>query len=101
MKIRNADTQSTDQLYSNKTILLIFSIVGMVKETSKIQCLDYPKYLIENNQLVLIIYMHDADYLRINNLTIGYTGDLFSQFKFISNLNCMQPQITCILLLKL
>jgi len=40
-----------------------------------------------NNQLISDIYMHDADYLRINNLTIGYNfKDLFSQFKFISNL---------------
>ena len=39
-----------------------------------------------NNQLISDIYMHDADYLRINNLTIGYNfKDLFSQFKFISN----------------
>jgi TonB-linked SusC/RagA family outer membrane protein len=39
-----------------------------------------------NNQLISDIYMHDADYLRINNLTIGYNfKDLFSNFKFISN----------------
>lgn len=40
-----------------------------------------------NNQLISDIYMHDADYLRINNLTIGYNfKELFSNFKFMSNL---------------
>jgi hypothetical protein len=31
--------------------------------------------------------MHDADYLRINNLTIGYNfNEILANFKFISNL---------------
>ena len=40
-----------------------------------------------NTQLVSDIYMHDADFLRINNLTLGYNfKELLSQVKFVSNL---------------
>jgi TonB-linked SusC/RagA family outer membrane protein len=41
----------------------------------------------QNNQLISDIYMHNADFLRINNLTIGYNfNKLLSDFKFMSNL---------------
>ena len=40
-----------------------------------------------NTNLISDIFMHDADYLRINNLTIGYEfGDRFIDFAAISNL---------------
>lgn len=40
-----------------------------------------------NSQYISDIYMHDADYLRINNLTIGYNfNEVLSKFKFMSNL---------------
>ncbi|WP_291098055.1 MULTISPECIES: SusC/RagA family TonB-linked outer membrane protein [unclassified Flavobacterium] len=40
-----------------------------------------------NNQYISDIYMHNADYLRINNLTLGYNfNELLSNFKFMSNL---------------
>ena len=40
-----------------------------------------------NTQYVSDIYMHDADYLRINNLTLGYNfNEVLSAFKFVSNL---------------
>lgn len=40
-----------------------------------------------NTQNVSDIFMHDADYLRINNLTLGYNfKELLSQVKFMSNL---------------
>jgi TonB-linked SusC/RagA family outer membrane protein len=40
-----------------------------------------------NSQNVSDIYMHDADYLRINNLTLGYNfKEAFSKVKFMSNL---------------
>jgi TonB-dependent starch-binding outer membrane protein SusC len=40
-----------------------------------------------NQQYVSDIYMHDADYLRINNLTIGYDfSKMLSGFEAISNL---------------
>ena len=40
-----------------------------------------------NTQYVSDIFMHDADYLRINNLTIGYNfNKILSQLKFMSNL---------------
>lgn len=40
-----------------------------------------------NNQYVSDIYMHDADYLRINNLTVGYDfGELLSHIEAMSNL---------------
>ena len=40
-----------------------------------------------NTQYVSDIYMHDADYLRINNLTLGYNfNKMLSAFKFVSNL---------------
>ena len=40
-----------------------------------------------NTQYESDIYMHDADYLRINNLTIGYNfNEVLADFKFISNL---------------
>ena len=40
-----------------------------------------------NTQYISDIYMHDADYLRINNLTIGYNfSKALSNLKFISNL---------------
>jgi TonB-linked SusC/RagA family outer membrane protein len=40
-----------------------------------------------NTQMISDIFMHDADYLRINNLTVGYNfNELLSKFKLISNL---------------
>ena len=40
-----------------------------------------------NTQYVSDIYMHDADYLRINNLTLGYNfNEVLFAFKFVSNL---------------
>ena len=40
-----------------------------------------------NTQNISDIYMHDADYLRINNLTLGYNfNKILSNVKFISNL---------------
>lgn len=40
-----------------------------------------------NSNEISDIYMHNADYLRINNLTIGYNfNDILADFKFISNL---------------
>jgi len=40
-----------------------------------------------NQQYISDIYMHNADYLRINNLTIGYNfGKLLSDFEAISSL---------------
>jgi TonB-dependent starch-binding outer membrane protein SusC len=40
-----------------------------------------------NTNFISDIYMHDADYLRINNLTIGYNfNEILSNVKFISNL---------------
>ena len=40
-----------------------------------------------NSQYISDIYMHDADYLRINNLTVGYNfNEVLSKFKFMSNL---------------
>jgi TonB-linked SusC/RagA family outer membrane protein len=40
-----------------------------------------------NTQYISDIYMHDADYLRINNLTIGYNfNNVLSNVKFMSNL---------------
>ncbi|WP_281631479.1 SusC/RagA family TonB-linked outer membrane protein [Flavobacterium luteolum] len=40
-----------------------------------------------NTNLLSDIYMQNADYLRINNLTLGYNfKEIFSDFKFISNL---------------
>jgi len=40
-----------------------------------------------NTQYVSDIYMHDADYLRINNLTVGYNfNKVLSSIKFMSNL---------------
>ena len=40
-----------------------------------------------NTNEISDIYMHDADYLRINNLTIGYNfNEILANFKFISNL---------------
>jgi hypothetical protein len=45
-----------------------------------------------NSQNVSDIYMHDADYLRINNLTLGYNfKEAFSKVKFMSNLRFMLP----------
>ena len=39
-----------------------------------------------NTQLISDIFMHDADYLRINNLTFGYEfGDMLADFHAISN----------------
>jgi TonB-linked SusC/RagA family outer membrane protein len=41
----------------------------------------------QNTNLISDIYMHDADFLRINNLTIGYNfNELLSNVKFMSNL---------------
>ena len=40
-----------------------------------------------NQQYISDIYMHDADFLRINNLTFGYNfGNLLSKFDAISNI---------------
>ena len=40
-----------------------------------------------NTNFVSDIYMHDADYLRINNLTVGYNfNTVLSNIKFMSNL---------------
>lgn len=40
-----------------------------------------------NTQYVSDIYMHDADFLRVNNLTIGYNfNEVLSNIKFMSNL---------------
>ena len=40
-----------------------------------------------NTNYISDIFMHNADYLRINNLTIGYNfNELLSNFKFMSNL---------------
>ncbi|WP_427872051.1 hypothetical protein [Flavobacterium sp. MMS24-S5] len=40
-----------------------------------------------NTNYVSDIYMHNADYLRINNLTVGYNfNEILKDFKFISNL---------------
>ncbi|MDR7208229.1 TonB-dependent receptor [Flavobacterium piscis] len=40
-----------------------------------------------NTNEISDIYMHNADYLRINNLTIGYNfNEILANFKFISNL---------------
>ncbi len=40
-----------------------------------------------NTQLVSDIFMQNADYLRINNLTVGYNfSEVLKDFKFISNL---------------
>jgi hypothetical protein len=40
-----------------------------------------------NQQYISDIYMHDADYLRVSNLTIGYDfSKMLSSFKAISNL---------------
>ncbi|KRD59967.1 SusC/RagA family TonB-linked outer membrane protein [Flavobacterium sp. Root935] len=40
-----------------------------------------------NSNYVSDIYMQNADYLRINNLTLGYNfNEVFKDFKFISNL---------------
>jgi len=40
-----------------------------------------------NNQYISDIYMHDADYMRINNLTIGYNfGEMLADVEAISNL---------------
>nr|WP_315257509.1 TonB-dependent receptor [uncultured Flavobacterium sp.] len=40
-----------------------------------------------NTQYVSDIYMHDADFLRINNLTLGYNfSEVLSNVKFVSNL---------------
>ncbi|WP_281637248.1 SusC/RagA family TonB-linked outer membrane protein [Flavobacterium marginilacus] len=40
-----------------------------------------------NTQNISDIYMHDADYVRINNLTLGYNfNKILSNVKFISNL---------------
>lgn len=38
-----------------------------------------------NNQLISDIYMHDADYVRVNNLTFGYKFD-----KFLANVDWMR-----------
>lgn len=41
----------------------------------------------QNTQYVSDIYMHDADYLRINNLTLGYNfNEVLSNVKWMSNL---------------
>ncbi len=40
-----------------------------------------------NQQYISDIYMHDADFLRINNLTVGYNfSNLLNNFKAISNI---------------
>lgn len=40
-----------------------------------------------NTNFISDIYMHDADYLRINNLTVGYNfNEVLSNVKFMSNL---------------
>ena len=40
-----------------------------------------------NTQYISDIYMHDADFLRINNLTLGYNfNEVLSDIKFMSNL---------------
>ncbi|RED25447.1 TonB-linked SusC/RagA family outer membrane protein [Flavobacterium cutihirudinis] len=40
-----------------------------------------------NTSEISDIFMHNADYLRINNLTLGYNfNEIFKQFTFISNL---------------
>jgi len=40
-----------------------------------------------NTNFISDVFMHDADYLRINNLTIGYNfNEILSNIKFISNL---------------
>jgi TonB-linked SusC/RagA family outer membrane protein len=40
-----------------------------------------------NTQYISDIYMHDADYMRINNLTVGYNfGEMLADVKGISNL---------------
>ncbi|OIQ41300.1 MAG: SusC/RagA family TonB-linked outer membrane protein [Bacteroidetes bacterium MedPE-SWsnd-G1] len=39
-----------------------------------------------NTNFISDIFMHDADYLRINNLTVGYSFDkLLEQYEFVSN----------------
>lgn len=41
-----------------------------------------------NTQFISDIFMHDADYVRINNLTVGYDfGSMFEDFAAIKNLN--------------
>jgi TonB-linked SusC/RagA family outer membrane protein len=40
-----------------------------------------------NSQYISDIYMHDADYLRINNITLGYNfGEMLAHIEAISNL---------------
>ncbi|MDZ7613130.1 MAG: SusC/RagA family TonB-linked outer membrane protein [Flavobacteriaceae bacterium] len=40
-----------------------------------------------NSQFISDIYMHDADYLRINNVTLGYNfGEMLAHIEAISNL---------------